>query len=96
MLYGEKTTLSPYTQLLAQKFAQVFLKYFLSPTAFLPPSMFSLASRRQAKRATGTSWPDQVAPARQLSGLAGTTVTTQLQTVKSPHFSPHRFHVTNT
>ena len=36
--------------------------------------MFSLASRRQAKRATGTSWPDQVALARQLSGLAGTAV----------------------
>ena len=36
--------------------------------------MFPLASRRQAKRATGTSWPDQVALARQLSGLAGTAV----------------------
>ena len=39
-----------------------FFNEFLSPTAFLPPSMFSLASRRQAKRATGTSWPDQIAP----------------------------------
>ena len=36
--------------------------------------MSPLASRGQAKRATGTSWPDQVALARQLSGLAGTAV----------------------
>ena len=59
---------------LRKKIVQVFFYEFLSPTAFLPPSMFSLASRRQAKRATGTSWPDQVALARQLSGLAGTAV----------------------
>ena len=50
---------------------KVFFYFYesLSPTAFLPPSIFSLASRRQAKRATGTSWPDQIALARQLSGL---------------------------
>ena len=46
---------------LRKKIVQVFFfNEFLSPTAFLPPFMFPLASRRQAKRATGTSWPDQV------------------------------------
>ena len=47
---------------LRKKIVQVFFFFneFLSPTAFLPPFMFPLASRRQAKRATGTSWPDQV------------------------------------
>ena len=45
---------------LRKKIVQVFFYEFLSPTAFLPPFMFPLASRRQAKRATGTSWPDQV------------------------------------
>ena len=81
VLYGEKTTLSLYTRLFAQKFVQVFFFFFVnSPTAFLPPTMFPLASRRQAKRATGTSWPDQVALARQLSGLAGTAVSTHTHT----------------
>ena len=49
------------------------IKYFYLPLLSSLP-LFSLASWRQAKRATGTSWPDQVALARQLSGLAGAAV----------------------
>ena len=60
-LYGEEITLSPYTQLLALKFVQVFFYEILSDIAFLPASIFPLASRRQAKHTSGTSWPDQVA-----------------------------------